>query len=268
MRLALGAHLTGGLAITAAGMLVVPPVQPAAAHAPVLLAAAESSVGDGTALIMGASFVATPSQGWLNAFDRLYLQPHGFTGDIRAVTTPESLYPFTGPFSMTFDNSTARGQQIILDAIKEQIAAGGVSHDNPVVVSGYSQSSTIDSLLMSRLAAEGVDPNDVHFVLLGDPNNPNGGLLERFAVADGNTPDAASLGLTFSGATPSDISPADIYTYEYDGFADFPKYPINLLSDLNAYLGIVFNHIAYLGLTPDQIDNAIRLPTSATDSLI
>ncbi|MGB3474764.1 MAG: PE-PPE domain-containing protein [Mycobacterium sp.] len=267
MQLALGAYLTAGLAITGAGALVVPPAQPAAAHAPVLLAAAESSLGGGTALIMGASFVATPSQGWLNAFDRLYLQPQGFTGDMRAVTTPESLYPFTGPFSMTFDNSTAQGQQIILDAIKAQIAAGGVSHDNPVVVSGYSQSSTIDSLLMSRLAAEGVDPNDVHFVLLGDPSNPNGGLLERFAVPDGNTPDATSLGLTFSGATPSDISPTDIYTYEYDGFADFPKYPINLLSDLNAYLGIIFNHIAYLGLTPDQVDNAIQLPTSTADSL-
>ncbi len=267
MQLALGAYLTAGLVITGAGMQLVPPAQPAVAHAPALLAAVESSLGDGTALIMGASFIATPSQGWLNAFDRLYLQPHGFTGDMLAVTTPESLYPFTGPFSMTFDNSTAQGQQIILDAIKAQIAAGGVSHDNPVVVSGYSQSSTIDSLLMSRLAAEGVDPNDVHFVLLGDPSNPNGGLLERFAVPDGNSPDATSLGLTFSGATPSDISPTDIYTYEYDGFADFPKYPINLLSDLNAYLGIVFNHIAYLGLTPDQVANAIPLPTSTADSL-
>lgn len=267
MQRALGAYLTVGLAVTGAGVPVVPPLQPAAEHARVLLAGAESSLGDGTALIMGASFIATPSQGWLNAFDKLYLQPHGFTGDMRAVTTPESLYPFTGPFSMTFDNSTTQGQQIILDAIKAQIAAGGVSHANPVVVSGYSQSSTIDSLLMSRLTAEGVDPHDVHFVLLGDPSNPNGGLLERFAIPDGNTPDATSLGLTFSGATPSDISPTDIYTYEYDGFADFPKYPINLLSDLNAYLGIVFNHIAYLGLTPDQVANAIQLPTSTTDSL-
>lgn len=264
------AYLTAGIAIIGAGLIGVPPVQsptPDIQARAVLLAGVDAALGDGTALIMGASYVATPSQGWLDAFDKLYLQPHGFTGDMQAVTTPESLYPFTGPFSMTFDNSTAQGQQIILDAIKAQIAAGGVGPDNPVVVSGYSQSSTIDSLLMSHLAADGVDPNNVHFVLLGDPNNPNGGLLERFALPEGNTPEAPSLGLTFSGATPSDVSPTDIYTYEYDGFADFPKYPINFLAVLNAYLGIAFNHISYLGLTPEQIDNAIQLPTSTADSL-
>lgn len=267
MQLARRACRATGIAVIGAGLIVVPPVEPAVTQAQVLLAGAESALGDGTALIMGASFVATPSQGWLNAFDKLYLQPHGFTGDMQAVTTPESLYPFTGPFSMTFDNSTAQGMQIILDAIKAQIAAGGVSPENPVVVSGYSQSSSIDSLLMARLEQEGVDPANVHFVLLGNPNNPNGGLLERFAVPFGDNPDAVHLGLTFSGAAPSDVSPTDVYTYEYDGFADFPKYPINLLSDLNAYLGIVFNHIAYLGVTPEQVSNAVQLPTLDPDSL-
>ncbi|MEB3034114.1 PE-PPE domain-containing protein [[Mycobacterium] nativiensis] len=263
MRAAVHGCLATGIVVS--GLMAVPPALDTQARG-VQLTSVEQSLGDGTALIMGASGVATPSQGWLNAFDRLYLQPHGFTGDLQAVTTPESLYPFTGPFSMTFDRSAAQGQQIMLDAIKAQIAAGGVSHDNPVVVSGYSQSATIDSLLMSQLADEGVDPNDVHFVLLGNPSNPNGGMLARFAIPDGNTPEAPSLGLTFSGAAPSDVSPTNSYTYEYDGFADFPKYPINILSVLNAYLGIVFNHIAYLGLTPEQIDNAIQLPTSA-DSL-
>ncbi|HET9876605.1 MAG TPA: PE-PPE domain-containing protein, partial [Mycobacterium sp.] len=57
------------------------------------------------------------------------------------------------------------------------------------------------------------------------------------------------------------------YTMEYDGFADFPKYPINFLSDLNAYLGIFFNHLQYLGLTPEQIDDAVQLHTSAADTL-
>lgn len=264
---ALRAYRTAGLAVIGAGALVVPPVQPAAAQAQVLLARAESALGDGTALIMGASFIATPSQGWLNAFDRLYLQPHGFTGGLEPVTTPESLYPFTGPFSMTIDNSTARGLQIIEQAVQRQIAAGGVSPDNPVVVSGYSQSASIDSLLMARLEQDGIDPANLHFVLLGNPNNPNGGLLDRFAIPSGYNLDVAHLGLTFSGAAPSDVSPTDVYTYEYDGFADCPQYPINLLSDLNAYLGILFNHVAYLGLTPEQISNAVALPTLDPDSL-
>ena len=63
-------------------------------------------------------------------------------------------------------------------------------------------------------------------------------------------------------ATPSDLYPTDIYTLEYDGFADFPHYTTNLLSDLNALLGIFLAHTEYLDLTPDQINNAILFPGS------
>jgi hypothetical protein len=70
-----------------------------------------------------------------------------------------------------------------------------------------------------------------------------------------------------TGATPSDLYPTDIYTQEYDGFADFPQYPLNLVSDLNALFGILYDHGAYLGDTAAQIDSAIELPTSATDTL-
>lgn len=264
-----------GIALLGTGLVAVPPA-PAVADTQtrsVLLAGAESGLGSGTALIPGASFIATPSQGWLDAFEALYLAPHGFTGATVPVTMPESLYPFTGPFSMTFDNSTAQGVQIMFDQIKAQIAAGGVSADNPVVVGGYSQSSTVDSLLMTKLADAGVDSDLVRFVLLGDPSNPNGGMLERFALPEGSTPEATTLGLTFSGATPSDLYQTDIYTYEYDGFAHFPQYPINFLADINAYLGIVFNHSAYLGLTPEQLTpvadggSLVQLPTLADDGL-
>jgi len=98
-------------------------------------------------------------------------------------------------------------------------------------------------------------------VLTGDPNNPAGGLFERF---DGLS--IPSVGITFNGATP-DLYPTDIFTQEYDGFADFPKYPLNLVSDLNAALGILYGHGAYLGDTPEQIASAIQLPTSAADTL-
>ncbi|PQM48891.1 PE family protein PE3 [Mycobacterium talmoniae] len=105
------------------------------------------------------------------------------------------------------------------------------------------------------------------FVLIGDPMNPNGGLLERFAGL--NLP---SLGLNFYGATPTDTPfTTDIYTLEYDGYADFPRYPLNLLSDLNAFAGINYVHGTYPDLTPEQIapesatnpGGAILLPGSA-----
>jgi len=104
-------------------------------------------------------------------------------------------------------------------------------------------------------------------VLVGNISNSDGGVLERFDLPAGTDPSFPSLGFTLTGATPADLYPTDIYTQEYDGFADFPKYPLNLVSDLNAALGILYGHGAYLGDTPEQIASAIRLPTSAADTL-
>ena len=108
-------------------------------------------------------------------------------------------------------------------------------------------------------------PDQLNFVLVGNEMNPNGGLLARFPNLS-----IASLGLTFYGGTPADtIYPTSIYTLEYDGFADFPQYPLNFLSDLNAVTGIFFVHTTYVNpflgmpaVTQTQVDNAIQLPTS------
>ena len=183
------------------------------------------------------------------------------------MTTPEALYPFLGPFTETFDKSEAQGQQILDTAILKQIDTGHVDAENPVVVSGWSQSAVISSLLQPELASQGVPSDDVHFVLMGDESAPNGGMLERFDLPEGTQPSIPSLGLTFSGPEASDLYPADVYTHEYDGFADFPQYPINPLSDLNAVLGIVFEHVTYPGLTAEQVSDAIQLPTSSADTL-
>lgn len=268
-------YLTAGAAISAAaGLITGTPVgapTPSVHVDAIRLTSgdgADSPLGDGLALIVGGSGYPTPGQGYVDAYDALYLAPRDFGGTLQSLTTPESLYPFTFPFSETFDKSAAQGVADIVNAVHSQIAAGGVDAANPVVVTGYSQGATLDSLAMSQLAADGVPSDDVHFVMLGDPSAPNGGLLERFDLPAGTNPEAPSLGLTFSGATPSDLYPADIYTYEYDGFVDFPKYPINIVSDLNAYLGILFNHIGYLGLTPEQVSDAIQLPTSTADTMV
>src|SRR5258705_7062484 len=97
----------------------------------------------------------------------------------------------------------------------------------------------------------------LNFTLLGDPMNPNGGLLERFV---GLT--IPSGGLDFYGATPGNSFPTKIYTQEYDGYADFPQYPINFLSDLNAFFGSAFVHGSYPILTATQLGTAITLPTA------
>jgi hypothetical protein len=163
--------------------------------------------------------------------------------------TPEDFFPLTGTNSLTFDQSVSQGLTILNDAIASNLAAG-----TPVGVFGVSQSADISSLEMEKLDPAGAPSSlPAFFVLLGDEMNPNGGLLERFVGAD-----LASLGLTFYGATPGDDFPTVIYTHEYDGFADFPRYPIDFLSDLNAAFGIAYDH----SYTAAMIPTAFTLPTS------
>jgi PE-PPE domain len=205
--------------------------------------------GDDTALVMGPSGFPVPPTAYVDAVNGLFL--HLPDGSVDPLTTPEGLYPVTGVNTLPLDSSVAQGEATLNNAIMQQIADG-----DHVEVFGYSQSSIISSLEMSQLAANGVPLTDVNFVLVGDPNNPDGGMLERF---DGLS--FSSFGATFSGATPNDLYPTDIYTNEYDGFADFPRYPVNLLSDLNALLGIADEHTTYLD--PSELSNVIDMGTYA-----
>lgn len=224
---------------------------------------ADLPLGDGTALVYGPSGVPIPPPQYVDAADTLYLQPLGFTGTAQPAFIPNGLYPQTGIKSLGFGTSLGQDQQIMISDIENQLAAGGVSPENPVVVFGYSQSSAAASLIMQQLHDAGVPSDDVHFVLLGDPQNPNGGFLNTFDFPAGNTGALTPFDYPFEPATPSDLYPTDIYSIEYDGAADFPHYTTNLLSDLNALLGVFTQHFIYLNLTPEQISSAILLPGSA-----
>lgn len=181
--------------------------------------------------------------------------PHYSVDSSYGLATPEQLHPFTGLESLSFDTSVQWGADVLDEQIRTQIAAG-----NSVVVLGVSQSASIITREMSYLATlpadERPDIDQLAFVLLGDGNNPNGGLLERFDGAD-----IPAL-LTFAGATPDNLYPTDVFTLEYDGWADFPKYPLNIVADLNALLGMATVHGTYAALTPEQLATAIELPTA------
>ena len=262
---AAGGLLAAG-AIVGAGLLVVPSVVPSPRNVQVraiqLVDTADSPLGDGTALVFGPSGVPIPPPQYVDAADKLYLEPLGFTGIAQPEFEPNGAYPLTGVKSLGIDTSLTQDQQIMVSDIEGQIAGGGVSAENPVVVFGYSQSSDAASLIMSQLAQQGVPGDDAHFVLVGDPQNPNGGFFNTFDFPAGNTGAFTPFDASFYPPTPSDLYPTDIYSIEYDGFADFPHYPGNLLSDLNADLGVFLAHFAYLDLTPAQIGSAMLLPGS------
>jgi hypothetical protein len=222
---------------------------------------ADSPLGDGTALLFGPTLVPIPPSQYVDAADTLYLQQLGFTGTGQSSYIPDGSSALD-PNSLPYGTSLVQDQSTMISDIDRQIGGGGVSPEDPVVVFGYSQSSEASSLLMQQLHADGVPSDDVHFVLLGDLLNPNGGFMNTFDFPVGNTSAFTSLDVPFESATPSDLYPTDIYTLEYDGFADFPHYTTNLLSDLNATLGFFLEHFTYLDLAPDQISNAILLPGS------
>ncbi len=262
-----------------------------------------SARADDIGLVIGGSGLPIPGPQYVAAADELYLN-NPFTHFYPNLTfyqatpenpfgnglfTPEGLYPlFEGGVHQLYLNypedanglpalssSVGQGAAILESTILSDEANGDAS-----TVFGYSQSSTVASIAMKLLDPSGTPqtgPLDPQFLLVADPSNPNGGLLERFngfELMNGDTHvlpiNLPSLGLSFDGATPSDDFVTNIYTLEYDGFADFPRYPLNFLSDLNAFLGIQTLHGTYLngglngsGPTAEEIAHAILLPGSA-----
>lgn len=209
-------------------------------------------------IIMGGTGVPIPTPNLLFKANELYIRTTSVLPPIGLVT-PEELYPLTGVKSMILDRSVAQGLTILDQAIRAQINPPNPSDSKSVTVFGVSQSAVIASLEMQKLMAEGAPFTDkLNFVLTGNEMNPNGGMLARF-------PNLAisSLGLTFYGPTPPDTPyNTAIYTLEYDGFADFPRYPINVISDLNAVFGIIYTHPNYFSISVDQVDHAIQLQPS------
>jgi hypothetical protein len=262
--------------------------------------------GEDIGLVIGASGVPIPGSLYVEAANHQYLDNPStqFYPDLafyqatpdnpfgNGVFTPEGLYPLTGAgvhqlllnYPTADDGfpapSTSVGQGMAI--LESTIAADQAAGDGSTLF-GYSQSSTVASYVMQQLDPSGAPQTgalDPQFLLVADPSNPNGGALERFAgfeTTSGQTVsdplNLPSLGFVFDSATPSDDYVTNIYSLEYDGFADFPRYPLNFLSDLNAFLGIATLHGTYLngfepgngGPTAEQIANAILLPGSAAD---
>ncbi|BBZ46390.1 PE-PPE domain-containing protein [Mycobacterium parmense] len=204
-------------------------------------------------LIMTGSGTATPSSTYISNVVGRYLTQFMTTMNT-PVSTAEGLYPFTGVKDLTLDISLARDVTELNNAITQQFTNFG----GPISVLGYSQSSIVASMEMPILAAHGYTPSQIFFTLLGDPSAPNGGLFARFPGLS-----LPSLGVTFGTSTPADLFNTTIYTLEYDGFADFPQYPIDIFSDINALAGIVFVHGTYPTLSAAQLASGFLLPGSA-----
>ncbi|MBB3602140.1 hypothetical protein FHT40_001773 [Mycolicibacterium sp. BK556] len=191
-----------------------------------------------------------------------------------AVRTPEQFWPVIGPDR--FDTSVATGAANLDNCVQGRTSCtahyfGDVALSADYVIFGYSQSAVIATIEKRNLLDRYRNPDgtwlptvdsngaELHasFVLVSNPNRPNGGILERFAGLH-----IPVLGVTFNGATPTNSCDADgtncrfptaDITWQYDGYADFPRRPLNLLADLNALAGIAYLHQNYT----ESVDAAI-----------
>jgi hypothetical protein len=220
-----------------------------------LMAEVSLVAGEDLGWIMGGTGNPTPDADYLSSVEQLYL-PGGY--DYQALTTPEQFCPIECSASqpdLGFGDSVNAGVAALQGDPTTALEGG----DN-VSVLGYSQSATVASVWMNELIANNqANLDNLHVTLLGDPNSPIGGILDRFQFPDGVgsgslTPEPQHvpfLDIPLNLATtPTDAIDTDIYTGEYDGFADFPEDPSNLFADLNALIGIETVHGFYPDPTP------------------
>ena len=261
------------VSIGVAVLVVVATVAPAPTVAPEVRLSASSPPCTDTdvtcALIMGFTSLPTPDDVYIDAVLNQFIAPTHPKQTIEpvAVTTPEEGWPLTGLvrlgcaavgapslcgpggaawpdepwwklsglFDLTYDQSVHAGVADLEAAMAE--------HPNDhLVIYGYSQGATIANLEKQRLAEqypEGTKAPDIDFVLGGDLNVPNGGLEARFPGLY-----IPILNWTFNGPEPTDTQfDTVVVTRQYDGVADFPLYPLNLISLLNAVLGFFYVHL-------------------------
>jgi hypothetical protein len=217
---------------------------------------------------LGGTTAPTPDDTYIDIVKNQYIVPTHPDQDIDyvAVTTPEESWPITGIlrlvgaalgdprlfgpggagwpdepwwklsglFDLTLDRSIQAGAADLEAAMTE--------HPNDrLVIYGLSQGAVVANVVKQKLAAqypEGTTAPDIDFVLQGDENLPNGGLLSRFPGLY-----IPVLEWSFNGAAPTDTQFDTVeISRQYDGFTDFPLYPLNVISLSNAVLGILYLH--------------------------
>lgn len=228
--------------------------------------------------IMSGTGVPTPDQNYLSEVESLYLSQFS-NYSFAPLTTPEQFCPIIcnpAEPDLGFGDSLNAGVGDLNSVIVPALQGG-----NDVAVLGYSQSADVATIEMNDLlnnTPAGVNLHDLNVTLLGDPQSPIGGILDRFQFPDGVGNFSLSpepqhvpfLDIPLSLAdTPTSGIATDIYTGEYDGWADFPEDPSNLFADLNALIGIQTVHPYYPDPTPGvnlDTTNIISLGSIGNDN--
>lgn len=200
--------------------------------------------GSTNALILGPTGIPDPAifPGYIPTVDRLYLEPLGFPSDgtITPLITPES--PDFGP-------SIAAGEQDLINAVEADYNAGIIGPDDPLTITAYSQSTVIVSQAEPILAAYGIPPADLDFVLLGDAASPTGILNSPLGIAVDDLLGWQNLNNT---ETPTTLYPTQVFVEPHDFWADTSD-DTNLASLAYGF----FDHGDYMGVPESVVQAAL-----------
>jgi hypothetical protein len=202
--------------------------------------------------------IPVENEAYANAAADLYLEPLGFEGDPQTLLIPEVI---PGVFSV--GKAVDIGVADLVKGVESTVAEDNIDADNPLYIYGYSQSSVVASLAEQQLYDDGIPSDALHFVLVGDSASAMGGFLNTFldplpeSLQNSITELLEMLGYgdVIGATTPDDLYPTDVYTLSGDGWANWD-------GGKNAP-GLFVDHLAYLGLTPEDVASA----TSVTDDM-
>jgi hypothetical protein len=137
------------------------------------------------------------------------------------VEWPAQVWPLTGLTSLTMGQSVAVGIEQLEEAIDES--------SGPTVVLGISQGSLVVDAVQRRLATNGTN-SELTFVTIADMNRGNGIFTHLRGVY---------IPILDYTPQPEPVTPYDtiVVAKEYDGWADFPDRPWNLVATMNAIAG-------------------------------
>lgn len=199
----------------------------ATAATSIAITTAAPAVGDTALYVGGTGWPGTPSHSQMT-----WLQNDLYAG--RDDTLVGVGYP-ASPVMM--DQSVAVGAKNLGNLVK--------TTSGPKTVVGVSQGSLVLHAEERRIMALPEDQRpvkgDLRFVYIADPARPNNGIANQLPKGVR----IPGIGLT-RPAPPVETPYETVYvTREYDGIADFPDRPLNLLATANALMGGVYLHANY-----------------------
>jgi hypothetical protein len=181
--------------------------------------------------------------GWFVDTPRYPLNSQYFANyEFTTVPYPQTIGPFPGIGTPTMGQSVATGRTNLYAAIQ--------ATDGPLLVMGNSQGSLPTDAVRATLESDpdAPDPSQLTFLVNGDPEQRNG-IFSRLFAPGTYIP---ILDYTVLGPFESSYDLV-VFVNEYDGIADFPDRPWNLLADLNALFGVAYRHAATGSLNPYEV---------------